>query len=74
MEAMVVMPTAAMDVMGAMDVTVVVAVAMDATAAIAVDAMAVDVIRCRQVTAKDVRVKVETAVIVARPTVRRGTA
>lgn len=62
-----------MDVMAATGVMVV-AVAMDATAAMAVDVTAADVIRCRQVTAKDVRVEVETAVMVARPTARRGTA
>ena len=61
------------DVMGVMGVTVV-AVAMDATDAIAVDAAAAGVIRCRQVTAKDVKVNVERAVTVARPTARRGTA
>jgi hypothetical protein len=58
----------AVDVMGAMDVmgVMVVAVAMDATAA--------DVIRCRQVSAKDVRVNVERVVMVPRLTARRGTA
>jgi hypothetical protein len=70
MEAMVVMPAAAMGVMGVM----VVAVAMDATVAMAVDVTEADVIRCRQVTAKDVRVNVERAVTAARPTVRPGTA
>lgn len=80
MDVMDVMPAGrVMDVVGVM----VVAVAMDVTAAMAVvvamDAMAVavtaaGVIRSHQVTVKDVRVNVERAVTVARPTARRGTA
>lgn len=60
MEAMVVTPAGG--VMGVMGVTVV------------ADATVADVIRCRQVTAKDVGVKVERAVTAARLTVKHGTA